>query len=116
MKWCALAALNILKKEDGPHLLSCDNLDSQTTDEFKSYLLEHCNCYVHNPLPGNTDEIQVADSGFGRLIKHYANEEASGWLDDDKNWGKWSSGDMTVAERRVRMAKWYGIEGIRGSM
>ena len=39
MKWCAIAALNILKKEDGPHLLLCDNLDSQTAPEFKAYLL-----------------------------------------------------------------------------
>ena len=42
---------------------------------------------MHNLLPGNTDEIQVVDAGFGRLIKHYANEEASDWLDDDTNWG-----------------------------
>ena len=32
---------------------------------------------MHNLLPGNTDEIQVVDAGFGRLIKHYANEAAS---------------------------------------
>ena len=109
MKWCAIAALNILKKEDGPHLLLCDNLDSQTTPEFKAYLLEHCNCYVHNLLPGNTDEIQVVDAGFGRLIKHYANEAASEWLDDDGNWDKWTSkDDLTASERRVRMTEWYG--------
>ncbi len=63
---------------------------------------------MHNLLPGNTDEIQVVDSGFGRLIKHYANEEASEWLDVDTNWENWSSGDMTAAERRVLMTLWYG--------
>jgi hypothetical protein len=108
MKWCAIAALNILKKEDGPHLLLCDNLDSQTTPEFKAYLLEHCNCYVHNLVAGNTDEIQVVDAGFGRLIKHYANEAASEWLDNDANWKKWTSDDLAAWERRVLMTEWYG--------
>ena len=64
---------------------------------------------MHNLLPGNTDEIQVVDAGFGHLIKHYANEAASEWLDDDENWDKWTSNnDLTASERRVRMTEWYG--------
>jgi hypothetical protein len=63
---------------------------------------------VHNPLPGNTDEIQVADAGFGCLIKHYADEAASVWLDDDANWGKWTGADMAAGDRRVCTTLWYG--------
>ena len=38
--------------------------------------------YAYILLPDNTDEIQVADAGFGCLImKHDANEEARVWLD-----------------------------------
>lgn len=59
-------------------------ISTQTSSIYIVLLVKlHPICIV----AGNTDEIQVADAGFGRLIKHYANEAASEtqWLDDDGN-------------------------------
>ena len=107
-KWAALACIEFIKKEEGPHLILCDNLSGQTTEEFKKVLKKHGDATVHNLLAGCTDDIQVVDAGFGALIKRHKEEVESEWLEDDGNWQRWSGGRLSASERRVLMTLWYG--------
>jgi hypothetical protein len=107
-KWALLAACTFILKAEGPHLVLCDNLGGQTTDEFKNILLKHAGATVHALLAGNTDEIQVVDAGFGACIKRHKEQVESEWLEIDENWARWSGGRLTAGERRVLMTQWYG--------
>ena len=100
-KWAVLAAVEIIKKNEGLHLVICDNLQGQTTPEWKELLKKHCNAHVHLLLPGCTDEIQVVDAGFGALIKHHAQHVSDEWLMDDANWAEWVSTRMSASRRRI---------------
>ena len=46
-----------------------DSLHGQTTDEFKSVLLQQCNTLLWRLPAGYTDEIQPIDAGYLRLFK-----------------------------------------------
>ena len=112
MEWARLAAVEIVLKSEGAHLVFADNLSGQTTKEFKEYMLRHSNATVHNLLPGCTDEIQVVDDGFGALIKHHAQDVSDEWLMVDANWEEWTSTSLSASRRRVLLTTWYG-EGYR---
>ena len=112
MEWARLAAVEIVLKSEGAHLVFADNLSGQTTKEFKEYMLRHSNATVHNLLPGCTDEIQVVDDGFGALIKHHAQDVSDEWLMVDANWEEWTSTSLSASHRRVLLTAWYG-EGYR---
>ena len=107
-EWAVLAAAEIIKKNEGKHLVISDNLHGQTTDEFKTLLKKHCNCDLHLLIAGCTDEIQVVDAGFGALIKHHAQDVSDEWLGIDAHWEEWTSTRMSASRRRILLTQWYG--------
>ena len=111
-KWAVLAAVEIIKKDEGLHLILCDNLGGQTTDEWKNLLKKHCNADEHSLLAGCTDEIQVVDAGFGALIKHHTQIVSDEWLESDAHWAEWTSTRLSAGRRRILLTNWYG-EGYR---
>ena len=112
-EWATLAALEIVKKSEGPHLILADNLHGQTTEEFKSILKKNSDATLHLLLAGCTDEIQVVDAGFGALIKHYAQEVSDEWLMEDVNWQEWCGTSLSASRRRVLLTNWYGEGYVR---
>ena len=92
-------------------MILCDNLNSQTVKtnpQFGKLLDTACNADVWNLLPGNTDEIQVVDAGFGASVKREALEVQSEWLDVDANFADWTAGRLSSSRRRVLCTLWYG--------
>ena len=51
------------------NLLYMDNLDAQTSEEFKQSLAESCNTVPHYLTANATDEIQPVDDGVGKAMK-----------------------------------------------
>ena len=35
-------------------------------------------------------------------------DEEEGWLEDDENLKKWENNELTVSDRRILLAHWYG--------
>ena len=115
-KWVMdAAATSILKEDLEPgqrHLILCDNLNGQTrkcNPEFLKLLDKLCSCDVWNLLAGNTDEIQVVDAGFGKLVKHLAEEEACDWMGIDDNWAEWTGPRITASRKRILLTHWYAV-------
>ena len=63
---------------------------------------------VWNLLANNTDEIQVVDAGFGKLIKTEAEAVADEWLQVEENWAEWTGPRISASRKRIIMTKWYG--------
>ena len=114
-KWVVEVAKDDILKKDAKlgkrHLLNCDNLSSQTVKtnpQFSKLLGDLCNCDVFNGCAGNTDEIQVVDAGVGALLKRFAEEIQTEWLDDDDNWNEWQEASLPAGRKRVLLTLWYG--------
>ena len=43
-----LWTVDIMPKSEGPHLVLCDNLQGQTTEEWKKLLKKHCTAELHS--------------------------------------------------------------------
>ena len=85
-------------------LLNCVNLSSQTfktNPQFSKVLGDLCNCDVFNGCVGNTDEIQVVDAGVGGLLKRFAEEIQTQWLDTHDNWNEWQEASLCAGRTRV---------------
>ena len=114
-KWVVEVAKDDILKKDAKlgkrHLLNCDNLSSQTfktNPQFSKLLGDLCNCDVFNGCAGNTDEIQVVDAGVGALLKRFAEDIQTEWLDDDDNWNEWQDSSLPAGRKRVLLTLWYG--------
>ena len=113
-KWVMDAAATSILKEDlnegERHLILCDNLNGQTrkcNPQFLSLLDKMCSCDVWNLLAGNTDEIQVVDAGFGKLVKDLAEDEACDWMNIEANWLEWTGPRITASRKRILITHWY---------
>ena len=98
--------------QDGQrHLVLCDNLNGQTSKcnpKFNKLMNDCCSADVWNLLANNTDEIQVVDAGFGKLIKTEAEAVADEWLQVEENWAEWTGPRISASRKRIIMTKWYG--------
>ena len=113
-KWVLdVAARSILKSDLKPgqrHLVLADNLSGQTkkcNPTFTKLLDSVCSADMWNLLAGNTDEIQVVDAGFGRLVKRETEEVVDEWLKVEENFAEWSDGRMSASRKRVLFTHWY---------
>lgn len=113
-KWVMELAGQELRKselEQGQRfLILADNLSGQTKQtnpEFCKLLSKMCSADVWNLLANNTDEIQVVDAGFGKLVKGEADEILNDWLEDEAHFEEWMGGRMTASRKRVLMTHWY---------
>ena len=91
-------------------LILGDNLSGQTkktNPEFSKLLDKLCNADFWSLLAGNTDEIQVVDAGFGKLVKAETEEVLTDWLKDDTNYEEWIGGRMSASRKRIMMTHWY---------
>ena len=65
---------------DEQFLLFADNLHGQTTDEFRSVLIQQCNTLLWLLPAGCTDAIQPNSAGYGRLFKVHVSNALDDWL------------------------------------
>ena len=91
-------------------LILGDNLSGQTVKtnpQFSKLLSELCSADFWSLLANNTDEIQVVDAGFGKLVKFETEEIVTDWLKDDTNFEEWQGGRMSASRKRILMTHWY---------
>ena len=91
-------------------LILGDNLSGQTkkcNPQFHKLLDEICCCDFWSLLAGNTDEIQVVDAGFGKLVKSETEEVVTVWLQDEVNFAEWQGGRISASRKRVLLVDWY---------
>ena len=92
------------------YLLFHDNLDSQTTPEFRAALQRNgVKGYSHALLAGNTDGLQPVDGGVGALLKHEQEEVFDEWLENDDNWNEWSGARIPASRKRGLLTQFYGV-------
>lgn len=89
-------------------ILFADNLHGQTTDEFKSVLMEKCNTLLWLLPTKCTDEVQPVDAGYGRLFKVYVGKFLDKWLLEADHVELWESNKLTASQRRVLITQWVG--------
>ena len=109
-KWVVEVAAKEIDRDAGRSLILADNLSGQTrktNPQFMKLLDEMCGADMWNLLAGNTDEIQVVDAGFGKLVKDETEEILTDWLKVEANWEEWMNGRMTASRKRVLCTHWY---------
>ena len=82
-------------------ILFADSLHGQTTDEFKSVLVQQCNTLLWRLPAGYTDEIQPIDSGYGRLFKAHMGKTLDRWLLEADHVELWESNTLTTSQPRI---------------
>ena len=89
-------------------VLLCDNLNAQTSDEFKEAVRQINGIVWYGP-PGATDIWQPIDSGYGALMKRLISQQQDEWLECDNNMDKWIGNEkMSVSARRILISNWVG--------
>jgi len=87
-----------------------DNLDSQTTPQFRAALRSNgVKGHSHALLAGNTDGIQPVDGGVGALLKVEAEAVFDEWCEVADNWKEWSESKMPAWRKRAALTQWYGV-------
>ena len=89
-------------------ILFADNLNGQTTGEFKKKLKEGCNTLLWLLPPGCTEEVQPVDAGFGRLVKLEVEKALEAWLEKGDNVGTWDTNKLFASDRRILLTHWVG--------
>lgn len=74
-----------------------DNLQAQTTDEFKISLHDECNTRLRLLPPDTTDELQPVDAGYERLLKVEAGKKLDKWLGYEENLPQWETNAFLLA-------------------
>ena len=95
-------------------VLFLDNLNSQTSDEFKEAVANldgvcwYGVCWYG--VPGVTDIWQPVDAGYAELLKVKIRQEHYNWLDSDENTDKWYGLDQKISasDRRILITHWVG--------
>ena len=84
-------------------VLFLDNLNSQTSDEFKE-AVANLDGVCWYGVPGATDIWQPVDAGYAELLKVKIRQEHYNWLD------KWYGLDQTfsASDRRILITHWVG--------
>ena len=90
-------------------ILFADSLHGQTTDEFKSVLVQQCNTLLWRLPAGYTDEIQPIDAGYGRLFKVHMSNALDKWLLDPDNVEFWESNKLTASQPRILITQWLSL-------
>ena len=85
-----------------------DSLHGQTTDEFKSVLLQQCNTLLWRLPAGYTDEIQPIDAGYLRLFKVHMGKALDMWLLDAGQVELRESNKLTASQPRILITQWVG--------
>ena len=90
-------------------VLFCDNLSSQTHDDFKQ-AISSMGGVVWFGLPNATDLWQPVDAGFAEILKTIINTKFSTWLEDDTNSTRWygEGESFSAKERRILISQWAG--------
>ena len=90
-------------------VLFCDNLTSQTHEDFKTKI-SSLGGVVWYGLPNATDLWQPVDAGFGELLKTLINHKLTSWLEGEENADRWygNSTGFTAKERRILISNWAG--------
>ena len=91
-------------------VLICDNLNSQTSTDFKE-AIRKINGIVYYGLPNATDIWQPVDAGYGYLVKKLVAKAQDKWLESDENIDRWMGNGpkpMTASDRRILITDWVG--------
>ena len=93
----------------GRFVLFCDNLSSQTHEDFKAKI-SSMGGVVWFGLPNATDLWQPVDAGLGELLKTLINHQFTTWLEGESNADRWygNSQGFTARERRYLISHWAG--------
>ena len=94
---------------DTEFLLYCDNLNAQTSDEFKRAVRKIKGLVWFGP-PGATDIWQPVDAGYGSMIKRLVTQEQDKWLEMDENFDRWAGNGkpLSASDRRILISHWVG--------
>ena len=85
-----------------------DNLDGQSTPEFRNLLQTKCRSDPFYGQGGATDMWQVVDDGIGHMCKNEMSEVLDEKLGDDKFYEMWSSGTMSASNARILVTQLAG--------
>lgn len=104
VRW-ALCSFSKMVDKRRQSVLFCDNLGSQTSEEFLK-ILKRTNTKLHLLEKNCTDELQVIDAGIGKSIKTIMGDLLDEWLgESDENLSRWTGGLVPAWERRVLMTQ-----------
>ena len=70
--------------------------------------MEGCNTLLGLLPPGCKDEVQSADSGYGRLVKLRVGKGLEAWYEEGDNVEKWETNKLSSSDRRVLPTPWVG--------
>ena len=68
--------------------------------------MEGCNTLLGLLPPGCKDEVQSADSGYGRLVKLRVGKGLEAWYEEGDNVEKWETNKLSSSDRRVLPTPW----------
>jgi hypothetical protein len=83
----------------------CDNLDSQTTDEFKNSL-KAIGVYRSLLKARETEAIQAIDGGVGAVFKYLIGQQQDLWLMEDEEHLQLWEGTISASTKRILVTKW----------
>lgn len=110
LKWAKNTLRKFTEEENlSKFLLLCDNLEAQTSAQFKEYI-SSLSGLVWYGLKNGTDLWQVVDAGIAQMLKVLTGIEHNEWLDQDDNADRWFSHEnkFTASERRILITHWTG--------
>ena len=111
MEWAATEFKRIIDEFVPPNHRAVpilDNLDGQSTPEFRNLLQTKCRSDPFYGQGGATDMWQVVDDGIGHMCKNEMSEVLDEKLGDDKFYEMWSSGTMSASNARILVTQLAG--------